>query len=536
MKLILKFFLVLLLLVTIILTYLSIFGVETDKFNSQIYNKISNIDDKIELELKKIKLVLNPFQFQLNIKTVGTNIKKQNKKIEIESIKAQISLKSLLENKFSIKNLEISTKSLEIKNLISFFRSYQNSPELFILEKTVDKGYLIADIKLEFDNEGKIKKNYEIDGFIKDAKLSFLKKYDIQKLALIFNYKKNNLILGDISFSLNKLNFLSEKVSFRKIKNNFFIDGKINNKTLDVSKNYIDLFIKPFLSKYNFGTFKFSSNNSFSFQVNKKFELDNFEIESEMLVEELSVINNLNLKNFFPNSNEDILFLDNKILIKYKKNNLEINGEGDLLYQDKKDGLSYIINKKDGTLNFKSSLEIKRNPFIIDFLNYRNNENNKTLIHLEGSQSKKNITLIKSLSLTEDKNKIEVKDLIFNNKLEIIKLDSFKLDYIDKDKQKNLINFFKRKNTYYLEGPYFNANKLIDNLLFDENENTNIFNINNKIAININKIRLDNEYYLLNFAGDIFYQNNEIVKANLIGNFSDDKRFNFTINPHQNLL
>ena len=84
-----------------------------------------------------------------------------------------------------------------------------------------------------------------------------------------------------------------------------------------------------------------SSNNSFSFQVNKKFELDNFEIASEMLIEELSVINNLNLKNFFPNSNEDILFLDNKILIKYKKNNLDINGEGDVLYQDKKDSLSY---------------------------------------------------------------------------------------------------------------------------------------------------------------------------------------------------
>ena len=257
MKIILRSFLVLLLLVTIILSYLSIFGVETEKFNSQIYNKISNIDEKLELELKKIKLVLNPFQFQLNIKTVGTNIKKQNKKIEIESIKAQISLKSLFENKFSIKNLEISTKSLEIKNLISFLRSYQNSPELFILEKTVDKGYLIADIKLEFDNEGKIKKNYEIDGFIKDAKLSILKKYNIQKLGLIFNYKKDNLLLGDISFSLNKLSFLSEKISFKKIKNNFFIDGKINNKTLDVGKNNLDLFIKPFLSKYNIKTFKF---------------------------------------------------------------------------------------------------------------------------------------------------------------------------------------------------------------------------------------------------------------------------------------
>ena len=533
MKIISNFFLVLLLLVTIILSYLSIFGVETNKFNSQIYNKISNIDEKTELELKKIKLILNPFQFKLNIKTVGTNIKKQNKKIEIESIKAQISLRSLLVNKFSIKNLEISTKSLEIKNLISFIRSYQNSPELFILEKTIDKGYLIADIKLEFDKEGKIKNNYEIDGFIKDAKLSILKKFNIQKLGLIFNYKKDNLLLGDISFSLNKLSFLSEKISFRKIKNNFFIDGKFNNKTLDVGKNNLDLFIKPFFSKYNIKKFKFGSNNSFSFQVNKEFELDNFEIKSEMLVEELSIINDLNLKNFFPNLNEDILFLDNKILIKYKKNNFNINGEGDVLYQDKKDNLSYIINKKDGTWNFKSSLEIKGNPFIIDFLNYKNSENDKTLIRLEGSQNKKNITLIKSLSLTEDKNKIEVKNLIFNKKFEIIELDSVSLDYIDKDKQKNLINFFKRKNTYHLEGRYFNANKLIDNLLFDENENSKIFNKNSKIVININKIELDNEYYLLNFAGDISYQNKEIIKANLIGNFSDDKKFKFTINTNQ---
>jgi hypothetical protein len=195
MKIILRSFLVLLLLITIILSYLSIFGVETEKFNSQIYNKISNIDEKLELELKKIKLVLNPFQFQLNIKTVGTNIKKQNKKIEIESIKAQISLKSLFENKFSIESLEISTKSLEVRNLISFLRSFRNSPELFLLEKTIKNGYLIGDIKLEFDSNGNIKNNYEINGFLRDTRLSILKKYNLQKLDLIFNYKKDNPVI-----------------------------------------------------------------------------------------------------------------------------------------------------------------------------------------------------------------------------------------------------------------------------------------------------------------------------------------------------
>jgi len=61
MKIISKFFLTLFFLLLILITYLSVFGIETDKFNSQILNKIKKIDDKIELELKKVKLVLDPF-------------------------------------------------------------------------------------------------------------------------------------------------------------------------------------------------------------------------------------------------------------------------------------------------------------------------------------------------------------------------------------------------------------------------------------------------------------------------------------------
>ena len=33
---------------------------------------------------------------------------------------------------FQLKNLEISTKSIEIKNLISFIRIFKKDPELFI--------------------------------------------------------------------------------------------------------------------------------------------------------------------------------------------------------------------------------------------------------------------------------------------------------------------------------------------------------------------------------------------------------------------
>ena len=89
------------------------------------------------------------------------------------------------------------------------------------------------------------------------------------------------------------------------------------------------------------------------------------------------------------------------------------------------------------------------------------------------------------------------------------------------------------KNKYVLKGPSFNANSLIDDLLF-EDKNSNFFNIDTRIEVSIDKIYLDNEFDLLNFNGNMFFKNKEIVKANLNGSFSNNKKLNFTINTNDN--
>ncbi len=336
MKIVFKFFISILAIFLIVITYLSLFGIETDRFNNQIENKIKNIDEKTEIELKKIRLVLEPFELKLNIKTVGSKLKNQNGIIELESLKIQISLRSLIENKFSIENLDISTKSLEIKNFISFIRSFQNTPELFILEKTIKKGYLIGDIKLEFDSDGNIKDNYEINGFLKDTKLSVLKKYNFKGLNLTFKYKKDNLSLNDISFSLNDLNFLSENISFKKDKDEFLVDGGISHKELDFDNNNLDILIKPFFSGIDFKKLRFSSNNRFSFKINKEFEFNDFNLNSKVLIDEFSIINKFKLKNFFPNVKENFNFSNHELTIKYLADNLNIDGKGNVSIQKKK--------------------------------------------------------------------------------------------------------------------------------------------------------------------------------------------------------
>ena len=530
MKIISKFLLILIFILVIFISYLSIFGIETDRFNNQISNKIKNIDEKIEVELKKIKLILDPFRLKVNIKTVGSNFKSQDENIEIENIKTQISLKSLAENKFSIENLQISTKPLEIKKLISFLRSFKNTPELFILEKIVKKGFLIADIKLEFDVEGNIKDNYEISGSIKDTKFNVFKKYDFQKLNLIFEYKKSDLSLNNIAFSLNGLKFLSEDILIKKKQNDFLINGKINHKKFNVDKKNLTLFIKPYLPEIDIKELKLSSSNNFSFKINQKFEINDFKLDSKVIIENLLISNELNLKKFLPNINDNLNFSEHEFIIKYFKGNLDLNGKGNILIQDKKNIFTYSVNEKNNNLDFKTSLKINDNPLKIDFLNY---EKNEALIQVEGSKNRKNETFIKIFSINNNKDQIKIENLYLNKKFEIIKLGLVSLDYIDNEKKKNKIKIIQKKNQYILKGTFFNANKLVDNLLSD-NADTNFLNINSKIKINIDEVRLDNQNNLFDFIGNISFKNKEIVKANLDGHFSNNKKLKFTVNTLDN--
>ena len=534
MKIFFKLFITILFLIFITLTYLSIFGVETDKFNSQITEKIRKFDKNLEVELKEIKLILDPFQFKLQAKTIGTNLINQSKKIEIENIKTQLSLKSLIEDKFSIENLEISSKSLELKNLISFLRSFQNTPELFIMEKAIKKGYLIADIKLEFDSNGNIKSNYEINGLVKDVELNVLKKYNLRKLDFIFDYSRNNFLVKDLNFKFDKIGFSSEKILIKKKNDVFFVNGNFAHKKSDLGKKNIDLLVKPFLPNFEIEKISLTSNNNFSFEIQKGFKFENFKINSEILAHELIIPNNLKLKKFFPKQKKTISLLDQKIKLQYEKNNFTIEGNGNLNYQNENDDIEYFFSNKNKTENFEITLKIKDNPFKVDYLNYKKKEKNEVILNFKGSKNRNNELVIETFNLNEDENYIKIKDLVFNEKFQISRLDEVNLDYLDDDKQKNSIRLKRNKKKYFLTGSSFNADNLVEDLLSDNDKNTKIIDINSNLKIDVKKIFLDSEYYLSNFKGDILIKNKEIYKADLIGSFSKNKKLKLTINKDNN--
>ena len=168
-----KYFILLLLVLVIFTVYISTIGIETDRFNNEIKKRILLINKNIDIDLKKIKLILDPFKLKIYAKTVGTTVYLSKRPLALESIKTQVSLSSLIKNKISSSNIEVKTKSILLNDLIKFIRTTNNKPQLFILEKIVKKGHVIIDLSLNIDENGKLKNDYIIEGFIKMQLLIF---------------------------------------------------------------------------------------------------------------------------------------------------------------------------------------------------------------------------------------------------------------------------------------------------------------------------------------------------------------------------
>ncbi len=533
-KILFRLILLVVLILIATLTYLSTVGIETKSFNSQIKEKINKLDPNLELELKTVKLIINPINFDVDVKTVGPNLFYRNKKLEIETVKTKVLLKSILQNKFAIDNLEISTKSVQLKNLISFVRVIKNTPELLILETIVKNGHIVADINLEFDDNGKIKNNYFISGFLKDGNLSLLKKISADKINFLFEIKDQQVKFNEIDLVLNNKKLSSNSIEIDNSRNDIEIKGDFSNKEIGFNENDLSLFSDLLTNQNIFEKINFASTNNFIFNLDGKFKIKNLKITSKVDLKELSIKNNFELKNFLPGLDKNILFKNHLINIDYEKDKFNLSGKGSALFQKEESKIDYTFEQNKELINLKTNLEIGKNPIKLSFINYDKKKNLDSNLKLEIISKDEKQFLIKELNFTENDNKFLVKNILLNKEFKIKDIDSVNLNYIDTEKKINQLELKKNDNSYILKGNSFNANSLIENLLDDKKQKKNeLFNPNLNLDIDIKKVFIDDEFLLNNLSGKIIFKKNNLDKANLSAQFLNDEKFTFTVNTNE---
>jgi hypothetical protein len=443
----------------LLIAYMSTIGIETEKFNNQIQNLIKQKNDKFDFILKKIKLTLDPLNFKVNAKTIDAKITFNNKPIELEYIQTQISLNSLFKNQLVASQIEISTKPILLKNFVSFIRSINNRPELFILERFIKKGYLIADLKFNIDEFGALKNDYKVNGLLKEGEISVFKKNKIEKINFIFNVEENNFNFKDISFDTNNINFLSDRLDINKDKKNYLLEGSLRNKKTVLNNQMLQV-IKLKYPQIDLINTEFESKNDFTFNINDKFKVKNLSINSSILINNSQLKrNNLIDKNII-DINEVIDLKDHEIKASYANKKLSIEGKGQVKLQNKFELINYKVNNNGSNLNLVSNIElseidIKNQNLIKEYLpktkdtlnlkdhkiqiNYQDN-----ILVLEGFgkiKFEKELNQIKYFFSTKDQKYNFKTDLEIND-------TTIKIDFINYKKNKNLNSQLKINGNY----------------------------------------------------------------------------------------
>jgi hypothetical protein len=527
-KIIYRLFISLTLIIALIVIYLSTIGIKTHKFNNQITSKVREINSNLDLKLNQVNIKLNPLSFTVNLKTLGTDLSYQDNIIQLENLKSQISLKSIFKNEFAISELAISTKSISLKDLIILVKEVINYQQLFIANEIIDKGYIVADLKFEFNEVGNIKDNFIIKGLVNNAELTLSNK-KVTKLNFIFQANNKELNLEDLTFLLNNKNLNIPKLNVKKNDDNFLVTGSVKNKDLNFEKNEIKTFLDNELINKNLNNLSFNSESNFKFNIDNKLKIKNLDILASVNVNKLDIDNFLGNNSILPNIKKNLVFENQQIKINYNKSKIEITGSGNIFIQNNLDAISYQITNIQDNYLFNLDFEIEDNPLILNFINFEKDVESSLRLKLKGALKKDKLEF-DHIILTEDKNIISIENLQFSKDFKIEELETINLNFEDKSKLKNELKLKKDKNAYVISGASFNADHLIAELLkSNEDDKKKFFSKNFELKINVKKVYLDANNKIDNLKGKIILSNNEVVNLNLESDFSSNKKITFTI-------
>lgn len=544
-KIIIKYLTLVTFIIVLIILYLSTIGLETDKFNNQIKDKVTKTNKNLEIELKKIKLTLDPFNFKIKAKTIATNIIYKGINLELEYIETQISLISLFKNKFRSSNINLSTKSILLKDLVAFIRVTTNKPELFILESAIKNGQVVADIEFNFDENGKIKNDYKIRSILKNGKIKFLNIYNFEKINFNLDVKDNILDFKDLSFTTSKINFFSDDFKITQNKKDFLFEGEIQNQNAILNNNLLELL--NLNSKYlNFLNTNFTSKNIFSFNIDNRFKIKNLVVNSDIQIDKSEYKNSSFLDNYLLEVNDLIYIKDHKIKTSYKKNNFTAQGSGKVRLSNQFDEIKYSITNINNDLKLLSNislseLKFKNQDFLKPFFPKLNDLINFKNQQIEINFDKNNLSIKGSGKIKLEKNFDEINYFISKNKNQFnfdtqIDLDKtlLSIDFLNFKKNKKITTQIKLKGNYNKNKElnlkeisiYEKNNKIIlQNLLLDED---NLIIKFDKMDLNfLDKEDKINKFLILRKKKNEYFINGSSFNAkklidNLLKNKSND--------------
>ena len=261
--------------ILLLVSYLTFFGHETDKFNKIIKSEINKSNLNISLNFDKISIKLDPINLNLFVKFINPKLNYLKTDIPLTILKTNINLEFLTKKKIVINDISLSTKYLYFNEIKPLFKKVNiNNQNL----KLVKNGkFKIKNLNLNLDENFNIKDNYKINGDLNSFNIKINDKYEIINLISTFSYTQGSLFFTDMSWKLiNKKNQNSE-----------FFNGKIDIvQKKNIQEANINFEVKNLQNLLNIPVMNYDLSQADSQKVKSKLIINR---KKEILLSDLSI-------------------------------------------------------------------------------------------------------------------------------------------------------------------------------------------------------------------------------------------------------
>ena len=341
-KFFLSIFLLLLLSFVFLISYLSFYGYETDRFNNIIKSEIKKNEKNIDLDFKKISILLDIKKLTLFIKFIDPEVEYQSAKIPLGTLRANIDLVSTLKKEVGIKKIIVETKYLNLESIKLVANKLKldqfNQSSLNKIKKLKVK----INSEFTFDENYKLADDFVLNGIVKDTEFIH-NNHKISELNFRFSYFNKQLKIKNLSSKYNAISIKNGKIEFYKSKG--AISFKAESKII-LQSNKVGLSI---INKSTKVGESFSLQTDLSFRDNKNILIKNLTLQNEdnfFEIDDMVLNKTYNLVDF------------KKIRVKTKKNKTVNN---DFIIKNNKE--SIIVDGKifDATILLKELDEPEKN-------------------------------------------------------------------------------------------------------------------------------------------------------------------------------
>ncbi len=524
-KIVLNLFFIAIFFITIILVTLVTIGIETNKFNKLVSDKVSEARN-INVKLLTIKFKLDPKELGLFLETTDPKINYKDISIPVQNIKVYIDFLSLFKSEPVIKKTNIVLRELDVSQLNKLSKVIKPSNFKSFLNNKIKEGKIISEIEIFLDKKGLLK-DFIAKGKVKNLRAELINNLNLTKTNFNFFADKDDILIKNIFGEIENI-----KISDGDIKLNLEKEIKINsnfNSKLFFDEVSINKFSK-FFNKNNISrkikNLDADLNNNFSIVFDETYKVKDYSFTNSGKLKKGKLEFQDSIQNeFIPDEIKEIYLQNLNIGSSFNPNKSSIKGDGEYSF----DNYNFLKINFDNSwikdlFNLKINFDFKKR-LDIELINYTKSKNSIANLYIDFEKSK-NITKINEINFQEDKNSIKINNLLFKNN----RFTSFQKVKITTKNNDFLIQ--KNKNIL-IKGKKFDATNLAK--FFGRESKINKFeNINDKIEIDFSNIKVPMSEKLRNFKliGEI--KKGKFVKISSKGEFGNNNFLDISMKKDEN--